>query len=185
MEITDDISKWDLTGLTEAFEGNTKYILGKLLNTQARILQHTVKNKYLAPESFEVQCMLPLASMVMRELADDAKNNILSKIEVINGSAEFQDNPDIMIVPRVHTLQTPLVTEAALADFNSYSALDSEAEYMSIIRDELVSLYKNILEDETVTTLYISTVFMVQYDTDVVGIKPVSYATQYAIYRQR
>jgi len=176
---TDDISKWDITGLTETFEGNAKYILAKLLNNQSAVLTQTVKNKYLSPDSFEVQIMLPIVSRVMKGLPDT------SKIEVVNGSAQFQDNPDIMIVPRVHSLTTPARPPHVVDGMEPYSSLSEEAEYCGVIADEIIALYKNILEDETVTTLYLNHIFLVQYGTDITGIKPVGYSTQYSIYREQ
>ena len=166
--IEDDISKWELTGLVTGSEGNAKYITSKLLNIAALKITDLISNKRINPSSRFMHTSLPVVSAVGKAIGGHSKTEFFE-------TGYFEDNTDIFIHPRIHALVTPVLNKT-----DDYGFLAMEEDHIYEVSKEIIDIFKNILEDDTVATLYVQDVFIPYLEDS----NCASYATSYAIYRK-
>ncbi len=150
--IDDTLSKWELTGLLNETHGMETYVTAKLLNNQATLLSKDIKEKYLDPHSTIAQLMLPLASRIGRAIGAHPKIEVLDNTQ--SASYHFHDNPDIVIIPRIHVLSTPVAHIYFGNDLSIPPSIEMELEYCGVLADEIIQIYKELLEDDTIATVY-------------------------------
>lgn len=183
--LDDNISKWDLLGLLDDTRGLGTYTTAKLLNNQSSLLTWSVKNKKINPSCTFAQLCLPIASRVGRAIGANPKIEIL---DTTTPRYHFYDNPDLRVVPRVHTLETPVAHKYFGEDLSVPPTMEMEIDYCGVLSDEIIRIYTEILEDETITNLFIEYPIAMVVDRNQCieenDCTELSYATTYAIYRQ-
>jgi len=182
--LDDNISKWDLLGLLDETRGLATYTTAKLLNNQSSLLTWGVKNKHINPKLTFAQICLPLASRIGRSIGANPK---IETLDATDPKYHFYDNTDIRVIPRTHVLETPIAQKYFGEDLSISPTIDMEVEYCSILAEEIIGIYKGILEDATITSVFIEypIAMIVDYnDPTPIGYQELAYATTYAIFRQ-
>jgi len=181
--IDDTLSKWELTGLLNETHGLETYVTAKLLNNQAALLSEDIKGKYLNPHSTIAQLMLPLASRIGRAIGTHPKLEVLDAVQ--RSSYSFHDNSDIVILSRIHVLSTPVAHVYFGNDLSLPPSIEMEKEYCDVLANEIIQIYKELLEDDTVTTVYAELPIISRGIPLEAGFTlDEMYGTTYAVYRK-
>ena len=171
VNITDDISKWDITGLNDSPNMLGKYNISKMLNNQSAIMKRMISSKWCHASSPIIQCMLSVTSEAGKRILNSPKVVVLTPDakQPHDATYPFLGNVDIRIHLTQYVLETPLPDPNAQV----YS-MEFEDDHMVALTDELSTFYKDILSDDRLEYLFVHSLIDA---TD--GVYYTSYATFY------